>query len=190
MRMKHRIHKRQLNYICKIENMHWDRWVKKILHNHVTKNFYPKYKDLYKIEQPIKVKRNEFTQTVKRRTEQEANDYYQQEAKEIKKLRDLNKHKRNIKREYYIGELNWKDARTIFKIRTRMTKIEANFKGTSEELICKRCYAEEDSEKYLIDECPMIERKHSSKFEDLLNSASAQNMRDIAKLEREYTNNT
>ena len=43
-----------------------------------------------------------------------------------------------------------------------MTKIAANFKGTSEELICKRCYAEEDSEKHLIDECPMIERKHSS----------------------------
>ena len=144
--------------------MHWDRWVKKILHNPETKNFYPNYKELlemYKIEQPIKAKRNEFTQAVKRRIEQESNDYYQQEAKEIKKLRDLNKYKRNIKRENYIGELNWKDARTIFKIRTRMTKIAANFKGTSEELICKRCYAEEDSEKHLVDECPMIERKHS-----------------------------
>ena len=74
-----------------------------------------------------------------------------------------------------------------------MIKIAANFKGTSEELICKRCYAEEDSEKHLIDECPMIERKHSSKFEDLLNnSVSAQNMREIAseKLVREYTNDT
>ena len=157
--------------------------------------FTPKYKDLieiYKIEQPIRVKRNDFTQTVKRRIEQESNDYYQLEAKEIKKLRDhLNKYKRNIKREKYIGELNWKDARTIFKIRTRMTKIAANFKGTSKELICKRCYAEEDSEKHLIDECPMIERKHSSKFENLLNnSASAKNMREIAKLVREYTNDT
>ena len=59
--------------------MHWDRWVKKILHNPKTKNFYPNYKDLleiYKIEQPIKVKRNEFTQTVKRRIEQESSDYY------------------------------------------------------------------------------------------------------------------
>ena len=171
-----------------------DRWVKKILHNPITKNFYPKYKDLiemYKIEQPIKVKRNEFTQTVKRKTEQESNDYYQQEAKEIKKLRDLNKYKRNIKRENYIGELNWKDARTIFKIRTRMTKIAANFKGTSDELICKRCYAEEDSEKHLIDECPMIERKHSSKLEDLLNnSASDQNMREITMLVRKYMNDT
>ena len=72
-----------------------------------------------------------------------------------------------------------------------MTKIAANFIGTSEELICKRCYAEEDSEKHLIDECPMIERKHNSKFEDLLNnSASAQNMREIAKIVREYTNDT
>ena len=51
---------------------------------------------MYKTEQPIKVKRNKFTQTVKRRIKQEANDYYQQEAKEIKKLRDLNKNKRNI----------------------------------------------------------------------------------------------
>ena len=146
---------------------------------------------MYKIEQPIKVKRNEFTQNVKQRIEQESNDYYQHEAKEIKKLRDLNKYKRNIKRENYIGELNWKDARTIFKIRTRMTKIAANFKGTGVELICKRCYAEEDSEKHLIDECPMIERKHRSKFKDLLNnSASAQNMREIAKLVREYMNDT
>ena len=50
---------------------------------------------MYKIEEPIKVKRNEFTQTVNRRIEQETNDYYQQDA-EIKKLRDLNKYKRNI----------------------------------------------------------------------------------------------
>ena len=72
-----------------------------------------------------------------------------------------------------------------------MTKIEANFKGTSEELICNRCYAEGDSEKHLIDDCPLIERKYSSKFEDLLNnSASAQNMREIAKLVREYMNDT
>ena len=44
IRMKHRIHKRQLNYIYKLENMHWDRWVKEILHNPKTKNFYPNYK--------------------------------------------------------------------------------------------------------------------------------------------------
>ena len=97
-------------------------------------------------------------------------------------MKDLNKYKRNIKREKYIGELNWKDARTIFKIRTRMTKIAANFKRTSEEPIYKRFYAEE---KHLIEECPMIERKHSSKFEELLNnSASAQNMRNCKISER------
>ena len=70
-----------------------------------------------------------------------------------------------------------------------MTKIAAHFKETSEELICKRCYAEEDSEKHLIDERPKIKRNHSSKFKELLyNSASTQNMREIAKLVREYTN--
>ena len=37
----------------------------------------------------------------------------------------------------------------------------------------------------------MIKRKHSCKFEELLNySASAQNMREIAKLVREYTSDT
>ena len=37
----------------------------------------------------------------------------------------------------------------------------------------------------------MIERKHSSTFEELLNnSASAQNMKEIAKLVREYTYDT
>ena len=34
-------------------------------------------------------------------------------------------------------------------MRTRMTKIAANSKGTNEEPICKRCYAEEDSENIL-----------------------------------------
>ena len=72
-----------------------------------------------------------------------------------------------------------------------MTKIAANFKGTGEELICKRCYEEEDSEKHLIVECPMIERKPSGKFEELVNnSVSAQNMREIAKLVRESMNDT
>ena len=76
-------------------------WLKRYYTILKTKNFYPKYKDLiemYKIKQPIKVKRNEIKQTVKRRIEQKANGYYQKEAKEIKKLRDLNKYKRNIKK--------------------------------------------------------------------------------------------
>ena len=54
----------------------------------------------------MRVNRIDFTQTVKRRIEQESNYYYQLEAKDIKKLRELNKYKRNIKRENYIGELN------------------------------------------------------------------------------------
>ena len=64
-------------------------------------NIYKKYNDLevmYKMELPIKVKRNEFTRTVNKRIEHEANNYYQQEVKEIKKLTDLNKYERNIKK--------------------------------------------------------------------------------------------
>ena len=49
-------------------------------------------------------------------------------------------------------QLNWNDARTVFKAKIRMIKITANFKGTNEEMTCKRCTCnkESDSHKHMI----------------------------------------
>lgn len=69
--------------------------------------------------------------------------------KEIRGNKQIQNKKRNktapIKREKYLDELNWLDARTIFKLRTRMTNLLANFKGSHQSTECPRCNLMEET---------------------------------------------
>ncbi len=52
--------------------------------------------------------------------------------------------------------LSYKEAVVVFKARTRMLPLKANFKGSYESLICDRCKDPKslDTEKHLLEECP------------------------------------
>ena len=78
-------------------------------------------------------------------------------------------------------KLSWKDARTIFNARTRMTKMAANYKGSNEDIKCPRCKDKIDSEKHLIDGCPATDK---SKIEGLCYEHVVQKDTEMEKLRR------
>ena len=59
------------------------------------------------------------------------NELYNKEVEELSKLKELCKNKKQIglRQKRYMNLLTWEEACTIFKIRTRMTKIRKNYRN-------------------------------------------------------------
>ena len=96
---------------------------------------------------------------VKESIKEEANKTYQKEAQEKSKLHSLIKYKNKIEREKYIMILDHKDASAIMKIRTRMSKLRGNYKGSHENPNCQRCKQEDETEEHLIDRSPNVDKQ-------------------------------
>ena len=111
------------------------------------------------VTDPTGIKKVAWKRMVKSANEKASKEYYRNEAATKRKLEELNKYKTEIVREKYLSSLSWKDARTIFNARTRMTKMAANYKGSNEDTKCPRCQDKMDNEKHLIDECPRTNKE-------------------------------
>ena len=92
----------------------------------------------------------------KAKIEEKANEIYKNECEKLKKLKCLNQYKAKIKRERYMDILQQKQARILFKLRTRMISVRNNFKNKYEDLMCPRCKKEIDDEKYLFTKCEKL----------------------------------
>ena len=76
-------------------------------------------------------------------------EIYKNECEKLKKLKYLNQYKTKITLERYMDILQQKQARILFKLRTRMVNFRNNCKNKNEDLICPRCKEEIDDEKNL-----------------------------------------
>ena len=56
----------------------------------------------------------------------------------------------------YMIELTRKQASTIFKARTRMTKVKSNYKNGFNDLKCRRCGNTEETQQHIMEECSVI----------------------------------
>ena len=115
------------------------------------------------------------------------NERYNKEVGELSKLKELRKNKKEIRQERYMNLLTWEDARMIFKIRTRMTKIRKNYRNNYKCILCPRCNMEEESEKHLIETCTKIDRTdiQNINYEDVYKEeTSAENLKKIARFIR------
>ena len=93
--------------------------------------------------------KSKWKKIVKTKIEEKANEIYKNECKKLKKLKCLNQYKAKIKHERYMDILQQKQARILFKLRTRMISVRNNFKNKYEDLMCPRCKKEIDDEKHL-----------------------------------------
>ena len=78
----------------------------------------------------------------------------------MSKTQDLSRHKKSIKREEYINQLEWSDARTIIRLRIRMTKLKNNYKKGVSNTECPRCHTGIDDEQHLLTACPAVNRQN------------------------------
>ena len=60
--------------------------------------------------------KSKWKKLAKRKIEEKANEIYKNECENLKKLKCLNQYKTKIKRERYIGILQQKQTRILFKL--------------------------------------------------------------------------
>ena len=60
------------------------------------------------------------------------------------------------KRAAYISKLTRNQASTIFKARTRMTKVKGNYKNGHKDLLCRLCGKNEETQKHILEECEKL----------------------------------
>ena len=56
----------------------------------------------------------------------------------------------------YMNKLTRKQASTIFKARTRMTKVKNNYKNGYTDLTCRACKREQETQSHALIECPVL----------------------------------
>ena len=60
------------------------------------------------------------------------------------------------KRTRYMNELTRKQCSIIFKARTRMIKVKANYRNGHQNLKCRMCKNEEETQTHVLEECLAI----------------------------------
>ena len=73
--------------------------------------------------------KNRWSKLITNKINEKANIMYLYESNELRKLYHLNKFKKSIKLEKYLTKLQQSDAIVIFKLQTRMTNLNNNFRG-------------------------------------------------------------
>ena len=66
------------------------------------------------------------------------------------------------KRAQYMNKLTRNQASTIFRARTRMLKVKANFKKGHTNLECRMCGNKEETLKHILEECMALQKETPS----------------------------
>ena len=61
------------------------------------------------------------------------------------------------KRAAYISKLTRNQASTIFKARTRMTKVKGNYKNGHKDLLCRLCGKGEETQNHIFEDCEALQ---------------------------------
>ena len=96
----------------------------------------------------------------------------------------------------YMNELTRKQASLIFKTRTRMMKIRANYKNGHKDQTCRACKKEPETQDHALEKCPELHRDDETKVPkselftentDTLRKAADKIEKIIGKFEQVYT---
>ena len=58
----------------------------------------------------------------------------------------------------YMNELTRKQASLVFKTRTRMIKVKANYKNGHKDQTCRACKEEMETQDHALEKCPVIHK--------------------------------
>ena len=86
------------------------------------------------------------------------------------------------KRANYMQELTRNQVSTIFKTRARMIKVKANYKNGNENLVCRLCKKEQETQQHILEECEIINQKVEKATKDMVFDENVDELRKTAKI--------
>ena len=72
------------------------------------------------------------------------------------------------------------EAITIFRLRTRMTNVKANFKGKYDDLSCEICKQEDETQQHIL-KCEKIDKERSPEYNEIFGE-NVEKQVEIAKV--------
>ena len=78
------------------------------------------------------------------------------------------------------GEISTKEAKTIFKYRTRMAQVKANFSSQFIDLYCPECSVDLDTQKHLLEHSE--QQNNALTYEKLFTNGDIQDKRNLIRL--------
>ena len=86
------------------------------------------------------------------------------------------------KRAEYMNKLTRNQASTIFKARTRMLKVKANYKNGNTNMKCRLCEKSDETQKHALEECEIINETHNKVSEQMIFNEDTNELKTTAKL--------
>lgn len=106
-------------------------------------------------------------------------------AQDQSKFQHLTKGENNysFQRKKYMNKLNRIQLSTIFKARTRMLDVKANFKSAHRDLKCRLCGNAEETQRHVLQECCKIHKDSTTKVinSEIFEDENMSKLRDTAK---------
>ena len=93
---------------------------------------------------------------------------------------DLNYSSLEMQNYFKSGEISTKEAKTIFKYRTRMAQVKANFSSQFIDLYCPECSLDLDTQKHLLEHTD--QQNNAYAYEKIFTNGDFQVKRNLVRL--------
>ena len=130
---------------------------------------------------------NQSKNVPKRITKEKISAYFKEEL-------TANAHDKSKMKYYFEGKQEWKirnranymnkltrnQASTIFKARTRMLKVKANYKNGNKDINCRACGKYEETQNHILEECEIINKDESPIKKEIIFTECATELKKVA----------
>ena len=82
----------------------------------------------------------------------------------------------------YMNKLTRNQASTIFKARTRMLKVKANYKNGNKDLKCRTCGKQEETQNHILEECEAINKSEKPVTKAMIFTEDVNHLKETAKI--------
>ena len=90
-----------------------------------------------------------------------------------------------LKPSEYTKKLNRNQVSLIFKARTRMLNLKANFKNRHQEHKCRLCKEAEETQSHFLEECQKLNEKYQKVTKEMIFSENTEELKQTAKIIKE-----
>ena len=139
-------------------------------------------------EEEMNQTQQELKPTIKKKTNEEFKRRITEEMQGKSKMEYYMEGKKQwepLKPSEYTKKLNRNQVSLIFKARTRMLNLKANFKNRHQEHKCRLCKEAEETQSHVLEECQKLNEKYQKVTKEMIFSENTEELKQTAKIIQE-----
>ena len=126
------------------------------------------------------MKKDTFSKLIKEKIIDVSFNYLIEAKAEHSKMDDLNYSNLEMQNYLKTGEISTKEAKSLFKFRTRMAQVKANFSSQFIDLYCPECSFDLDTQKHLLEHTE--HQNNAYTYEKIFTNGDIQEKRNLIRI--------